>query len=64
MQQNKATHCQLRNEHTKPEHQNKTAAPLRLTKASACTDTEPGNRQARKATDAQQQQKYAKTKKP
>ena len=56
MQQNKTTHCQLRNKHTKPEHQNKTAAPLRLTKATVCPDTEPRNRQARKATDAQQQQ--------
>jgi hypothetical protein len=63
MQQNKATHCQLRNEHTKPEHQNKTAAPLRLTKAPVCPDTKPRNRQARKAIDAQQQKKHAKTKK-
>jgi hypothetical protein len=47
---------------TKSKHQNKTAAPLRLTKAPVCPDTKPQNQQARKATHAQQQQKHAKQK--
>jgi hypothetical protein len=62
MQQNLATYCQLQNEHTKPKHQNKTATPLRLTKAPMCPDTKPQNRQTCKTTDAQQQQQQQKNK--
>jgi hypothetical protein len=41
MQQNKTTHCQLLIELTKPKHQNKTATPLRLTKAPVCLIRSP-----------------------
>jgi hypothetical protein len=66
MQQNKVTHCQLQNEHTKPKRQNKMATPLRLTKALVCPKMKPRNRQIHKATDAHKKthKKHAKQKIP
>jgi hypothetical protein len=61
MQQNKATHCQSRNECTKPKHQNQTATPLCLTKAQVCPEN---NKPAKQQMHNKNQKKTPKNNMP